>query len=339
MQKDEKKTKAQLIQELREMRTRLAMEQQEIYGGTPLAASRHDVRRYLDLADVIIIVVNKDETIALINHKACDLLGYSEQELTGNNFFLKLIPARLRSGMRKQFKFLMSGKIELIQVQHENAILTSTGKEKIITWQTSILTDEMGYINGMIASGVDITERKRAEETLRAMLFIDELTGLYNRRGFQAMARQQISLSNRTKNEILLLFTDIDGMKEINDTFGHQIGDQALIDAANILRRTFRQSDIIARIGGDEFVVLTIGSKDTGAETILARLQQNQEEHNESKDRPYNLTMSTGIACYISQFPHSIDEFIAQADKMMYQKKRVQKNRKSRLCEVKWRIK
>ncbi len=322
MKKDEKKTKAELIEELNAMRAMLNRESINGYSRTYLSQQSDDIRRYLDLADVIIIVVNKDETIALINRKACALLGYSVQELTGKNFFSTLIPSKLRSGLRKQFKWLMSGKIELIQIQHENAVLTRENNEKIITWQTSVLMDEMGNINGMVASGVDITERKRAEEALRAMLFLDELTGLYNRRGFQAMARQQLSLSNRTKSELLLLFADIDGMKSINDTFGHQEGDQALIDAAHILRCTFRESDIIARIGGDEFVVLTVGSNDSNAQTILQRLQQNQTEFNNMQDRPYKLTMSTGIACYVSQFPHSIDDFIARADKLMYQQKR-----------------
>lgn len=322
MKKDERKTKAQLIRELDEMRAILSHGLDDYGDGKQIEPLDHDIRYYLNQADVVIVVINRDESIAMINRKACAFLGYSEQEITGKNFFSTFIPGRNRSTLRKQFNWLMSGKMELIQIQHENSIITKNGEEKIITWQTSVLTDDMGCINGMIASGVDITERKQAEEALRAMLFLDELTGLYNRRGFQAMARQQISLSNRIKSEILLLYTDIDGMKNINDSFGHPEGDRALMDAAKVLRSTFRQSDIIARIGGDEFVVMTIGSKDTEAQTIIDRFQEQLTDYNKRHSRPYTLSMSTGVAASVSQFPCAIEEFIARADKLMYREKK-----------------
>ena len=98
----------------------------------------------------------------------------------------------------------------------------------------------------------DITEQKRMEEELRSLSLHDELTGLYNRRGFITLAEQQCKIADRMKREMMMIYIDLVKMKYINDTFSHQEGDRALIDTANILRNTFRPADIIARIGGDE---------------------------------------------------------------------------------------
>ena len=95
---------------------------------------------------------------------------------------------------------------------------------------------------------------QESQEKYRTLSLYDELTQLHNRRGFDVLAEQQLKIANRTRNRTLLLFADVDNMKLINDNFGHQEGDKALIDTANILKKSTRKSDIIARIGGDEFV-------------------------------------------------------------------------------------
>jgi diguanylate cyclase (GGDEF)-like protein/PAS domain S-box-containing protein len=167
----------------------------------------------------------------------------------------------------------------------------------------------------------DITARKRAEEALRALSLVDELTGLYNRRGFLTLGKQQLKLAGRTKKKMLLLFADTDDLKRINDTLGHPQGDQALIDIAHVLRETFRESDIIARIGGDEFVVLAPETDHANPEILAARLQRNLEAYNASGDRPYRLSLSVGVARYAPQHPCYIDELLAQADRLMYEQK------------------
>src|SRR4030042_4829587 len=100
----------------------------------------------------------------------------------------------------------------------------------------------------------------KVQKRIRSMLVTDELTGLYNRRGFFTFAEQEIKLANRLRRELYLLYADLDNLKEINDSFGHMEGDSVLIETAKILRETFRQSDIIARIGGDEFVAILTGT-------------------------------------------------------------------------------
>ena len=169
-------------------------------------------------------------------------------------------------------------------------------------------------------------ERQRMLEELRAMSLVDELTGLYNRRGFMALAQQQLKTANRVKKGIFLLFTDLDNMKWINDTLGHREGDQALIEIAQALKETFRESDVIARVGGDEFaVLLLIDTPEVGSEVFINRLHQNINTHNAKRNLHYQLSASMGIARYDPKHPYRIDELVAEADKLMYEQKRKKK--------------
>ncbi len=141
----------------------------------------------------------------------------------------------------------------------------------------------------------DVTERKRAEEALKTLSLRDDLTGLYNRRGFFALAEQGLKTAQRMGTEILLVFGDLDNLKGINDTFGHKEGDQALVDISQILKETFRESDIIARLGGDEFVILATNSAETSAEKLINRFEQGLNDHSLQTKPSYKLAMSFGI--------------------------------------------
>jgi diguanylate cyclase (GGDEF)-like protein len=154
---------------------------------------------------------------------------------------------------------------------------------------------------------------------------VDELTGLYNRRGFMTLAEHQVKLSQRKKTGFYLIFADMDGMKAINDTHGHPAGDTALTDIANLLTDTFRGSDIIARMGGDEFAIITIDSNNNSAEAIEQRLQQRIETFNTSGKRPFRLSISVGVVHYDPQAPAPIHELLEAADKLMYTQKREKK--------------
>lgn len=168
----------------------------------------------------------------------------------------------------------------------------------------------------------EITERKEAEKRLLALSVRDELTGLYNRRGFFALAEQQLKLSQRSRNSIYIFYADLDNLKTINDDFGHQEGDSALVEIARILEDTFRESDIIARIGGDEFVAIPVGTTGETLEIISSRFARNIELHNAERQRGYAISASVGIACYNPGSPYTIDELLAEGDRLMYEDKR-----------------
>jgi two-component system cell cycle response regulator len=195
--------------------------------------------------------------------------------------------------------------------------------------------EEFSYDNAIEAGASDFIKKPftvkellarirhvKLQEKIRAMSVTDELTGLYNRRGFFTFAERELKIANRDKRKMFFIYVDLDNLKEINDTFGHLEGDMVLIETAKILRETFRQSDIIARIGGDEFIAVLIGTTEAYADTIISRLRKNVDILNEKINHSYKFSISTGIACYNPEFPSSIVELLHHADKSMYEQKR-----------------
>jgi diguanylate cyclase (GGDEF)-like protein len=181
----------------------------------------------------------------------------------------------------------------------------------------------------MMILGFLFTNQINLKEELRLMSITDELTGLYNRRGFFTLAEQQLKIAKRLNRETLLLSADVDNLKKINDTLGHKEGDLALIATANILRESFRQSDIIARIGGDEFAILQIEKHDTDANILIARLQRNSEIHNTNRDLHNKLSISIGTIRFAPEDTCSIEELLIKADKLMYKHKRSKQKSKT----------
>lgn len=171
----------------------------------------------------------------------------------------------------------------------------------------------------------DATERKRLEERIRSASLMDDLTGLYNRRGFLTLAEQHLKLAERTGRNVLLIFADLDNFKSINDECGHQEGDRALVATARTLRTVFRDSDILARIGGDEFVVLALETTDTSGDLLSRRLRERLAATSAEQARGYELSVSVGIARWDPRSPSTIADLLARADSLMYEHKR-QKN-------------
>jgi diguanylate cyclase (GGDEF)-like protein len=171
----------------------------------------------------------------------------------------------------------------------------------------------------------EIDLRKTMEEEIRNLSLTDELTGLYNRRGFTLLAEQEVKRANRNKRSMLLVFCDVDNFKAINDTLGHTQGDLALKEVSAILKKNFREADIVARIGGDEFVVLAVDASLESADILMNRIQYSLEKSNQQGNWPYQLSFSLGIARYDPEAPCTIDELITRADDRMYQQKRARK--------------
>jgi two-component system cell cycle response regulator len=165
-------------------------------------------------------------------------------------------------------------------------------------------------------------EYAKKHEKMHTLLLTDELTGLYNRRGFFALSEYQLKIAKRQMSGIYMLYADLDDLKGINDNRGHPEGDLALIDIAGILRNNFRESDVIARIGGDEFVVIPVGNAGDNVEGIIGRLQKAIDLHNAGSNHGYKLSMSAGAAFYDPANPCSIEELLARGDKSMYERKK-----------------
>ncbi len=186
--------------------------------------------------------------------------------------------------------------------------------------------DARGRDAGSLVVLRDVTERRQMVETIRTLSLTDELTGLLNRRGFTTLAEQQFRTSMRTRNRLWLVFADLDGLKDINDSFGHEAGDRALRQFAQVLRKgSFREADLVARLGGDEFAILATEISRMDGDKVLARVIDAVRRANELPACEFPLSVSAGVAMFDPDRPLSLDELIAEADRRMYEAKNSQR--------------
>ena len=196
-----------------------------------------------------------------------------------------------------------------------------------VRWSTQ--RDENGVPDSIHTTGHDVTERKRAEELLaeqaeklRSLSLRDELTKLYNRRGFMEVAGQAHAQATRDGRAAALIFVDLNGMKRINDELGHDAGDNALVDTAAVLVKALRESDVIARLGGDEFAAFAIDFTAGDLASLRSRVRDLADKTTTANDRPYRLSMSVGGAFSDTGTRKTLAELLEVADAAMYEQKR-----------------
>jgi len=297
--------------------------------GKDLRDSEEMFRAISATANDTIILMDDQGNIAFWNKAAETAFGYSAQEIIGKNLHDLLVPLKYLEEFKSGFgHFKLTGQGRIIGKRYEVTALRKNGEEFPVELSVSAVNLQ-GKWN---AIGIvrDITRRKRVEEELRALSLRDELTGLYNRRGFLTLAEQQLKVANRVRKVMLLMFADLDDMKHINDAFGHQEGDRALIEIGQILKKTFRESDIVARFGGDEFAVLSLETPDSGTGILANRLREHLDYHNRYENRPYELSVSVGISRYDPENPVDLHDLIVNADKVMYEQKNARKREKGK---------
>jgi diguanylate cyclase (GGDEF)-like protein len=205
------------------------------------------------------------------------------------------------------------------------------------------VVDEEGKTRAGVVIFRDVTDEREGErrleayrieleqlnEELHALATKDPLTGLSNRRGFEPVAEQLIRLAERRAEELSLLFIDLDGLKDVNDRLGHDVGSQMIVDAASAIRTIARVSDVPARMGGDEFCIMLTGGSGV-ARRMASRLQEHVARFNATSPRPYQLSMSIGSATSTPVERLSLDEMMRAADAAMYEDKRARRADRSR---------
>jgi diguanylate cyclase (GGDEF)-like protein len=164
-------------------------------------------------------------------------------------------------------------------------------------------------------------ERQRVQLELLNLALIDDLTGLNNRRGFLALGEHHVRVANRSGVPFLVAFVDLDNMKQINDRFGHQEGNRTLVEAANVLRDSCRRSDVLSRIGGDEFAILIADGDKNCADVVHRRIQQKLDSGNANPGRRYALSLSVGIVSASVTERADLEQLLHQADALMYAQK------------------
>jgi diguanylate cyclase (GGDEF)-like protein/PAS domain S-box-containing protein len=284
-----------------------------------LLDSENIFRAITESATDAIVSIDKEDNIVLWNQTAEKMFGYTAEEAVGNKVTI-LMPEKYRAAHKKGIsRYVSTGKSKVVGKNHEVTARRKDGKEfpvelSLSSWERK---DDI-FFTAIIR---DITRRRKLEQKLLEASLTDELTGLLNRRGFITLSEKQMQVSKRYKRRFSILFLDLNEMKQINDNFGHKKGDQALTDLADLLKKSFRSSDIIARIGGDEFTVL-INEPDTDIDkTITNNFMNSLQTFNDQSDRPYQLSISMGISHFDPSNPQSIDDLLAEADKLMYEHK------------------
>jgi diguanylate cyclase (GGDEF)-like protein/PAS domain S-box-containing protein len=283
-----------------------------------LRETEEHFRNAFDYAAIGMALVSPQGSWLRVNRSLCDLIGFTEAELLASNFQTVTHGDDLQHDLANLYR-LMQG--ETLTCQVEKRYVHKSGQ---IVWalnNVSLVRDVDGDPVHFIFQIQDITERKRVEAALQNLSLIDEMTGLYNRRGFMAVTEQHLAAIRRNKQVPVILYADLDGLKTINDSLGHHEGDRALKKTGDILKDTFRTSDIVARLGGDEFVVLAAIGQEEVADSLTERLQERFDISNAQANRPYQLSISVGVVHFDST-DTSIEEVTARADRSMYEDKR-----------------
>jgi diguanylate cyclase (GGDEF)-like protein/PAS domain S-box-containing protein len=288
----------------------------------PVSGDRQLLDAVLDAAASLILVLDANGRLVRWNRACEQLLGYTAAELEAPGALLDLVPAAERASAESATRLLMAGESP---VRAEFHWRTRAGELRLIEWSTTALTDPGGEITYMVGTGIDVTaarqwdeERLAAEERLRHMADHDALTGLHNRRRFEEELERHVAFGRRYGMGGALLLLDLDDFKEVNDGFGHRAGDRVLTDVATVLRDRLRESDILARFGGDEFAVLMpVGGLEEAAE--LANLLADAVCR-EVRSPAGPLYASVGIALF--EDSSTADEILSQADDAMYADKR-----------------
>ena len=278
-----------------------------------LQFEREKAQKYLDIIGTILIALDKEGNITMLNNKGCEILEVEEKDILGKNWFDNFIPKAINQEIKKVFKDVFTTDSEF-QTHYENEIVTSSGKEIAISWYNSIYLDMEGNIAGIISSGEDITEKLKYEENLIQMGYHDALTGLYNRRYYEEKLKE---LDHEDNYPITIAMGDINGLKLINDAFGHDAGDDLLVSAAKIVSETCRKTDLVARIGGDEFVVIMPRTSEEEAEKIISSIHKKSKLINIES---IQLSISFGIKTKVDS-SEDIQEVYRSAEDLMYREK------------------
>lgn len=284
-------------------------------------ALRHEkelANKYLNLAGVMILVLNREGIITLINKRGCDILGADEKDILGKNWISNFILPNLRSKIQEVFDAIVFEGYNPKKT-YENYIVNAQGQHLLIAWENSLLYDAAGKLSGVISSGEDITERRADKEKLIKLSYTDALTQLHNRRYYiENIPRFDVE----NNYPLTVVMGDINGLKLINDAFGHDAGDNLLINAANLIKQFCKKDYLAARIGGDEFVIFMPKTNAKEAETFVNEIKKNAKL---LSTQSIGLSISFGCKTK-THLNENIHDILKSAEDVMYQDKLLESN-------------
>jgi diguanylate cyclase (GGDEF)-like protein/PAS domain S-box-containing protein len=335
--KDRPKTKQQLLAQINELQRELTMLRAggslhdegaadnagaemtaDCWACDDLLSSEGIYRGLVESTDDSIYLVDRECRYLYMNRKHLRRLGITQADMLDRTY------GDFHSGQETSefVRYVDDVFLKGESVQREHRSLRDGG---YFLWTMSPVRGSDGEIHSVAVVSKNITCLKEMEARLYLLSFSDELTGAYNRRGFLTLADQQIKLARRSKKGMMLIYADLDGLKWINDTYGHSEGDFALKTLSSVMKSSYRDSDIVARIGGDEFVVLITDLLDVSEGDHIERLLENIRKFNLSSPRGYALSVSTGAVLVEPDGSCTVEQLLGRADRIMYEQKIRQK--------------
>ena len=280
-----------------------------------LAESEQRYRHLVESGQGLICTHDMEGRLLSVNHAALAMTGYTAEQVIGQTMRAVLSPIS-----REVFSLYLE---RMEHVGHDAGMMfvqAANGRE--LAWKyRNVRIDEPGKPSYVLGHAQDVTELREAELQLRQLAMTDDLTGLLNRRGFLVNGSRVLQDAVTHEKGAAVFYVDIDGLKAINDEHGHDAGSTLIVAAAEAMKNSFRAADVLARIGGDEFVALVIVPPDDIA-TITNRLKWHVDKFNGGLDRPYTLAMSIGVSRYDSGNRLTLEGLVNAADAAMYRHKR-----------------
>lgn len=282
------------------------------------AAREERFRSLIEYATDVITVLDARGKVRYESSALERVLGYRPEELVGEDVFSLIHPDDLRR-VRKAFALALRNPGVAITLEYRFRHRDGSWRAMESVGRNLLHAPSVA---GVVVNSRDVSVRRKAEDEVRRQSLTDELTGLYNRRGFFALAEQQLRAAQRTGVKTVLMYLDVDGLKDVNDRLGHAEGDRVLVATAGLLAPAFRHSDVVARLGGDEFVVLAPDVSREQAEGMVERLHRRVRTWNAGRPGELPLSLSVGLAWYDAEHLPTVDALLAAADAAMYSRKR-----------------
>ncbi len=289
-------------------------------------ANEERMRQFLEAVPIGVTVIDAHSgEPTYVNSTARSLLGYDPLQVTAS----PVLPNLYLSGTdepypHEQLPTVRALRGEFMGVDDVEVSLDGGQRRRLLVVGAPIRDGQrLRYAMTAIR---DVTTEYRMAEELHRLSILDELTGVNNRRGFLLVARGQLNAARTDGHRAALLYLDLDGLKEINDTIGHHAGDAAIRTMAEILQSSTRRSDIVGRLGGDEFCVLLVGdAASTPDAAVVERISELVARFNATARLPYRLAFSIGKAFFEPGDPATLDDLLAHADAAMYEVKRARR--------------
>jgi diguanylate cyclase (GGDEF)-like protein/PAS domain S-box-containing protein len=273
----------------------------------------------MSIGDSVYITDTKDN-ILNINKAFIETFGYQPEEVIGKNCcILSKVCEKIKDGCCDWEDSLDS--MGMNEVYH----LKKDGSEFPALLSNSCIKDDNGNILAKVGVVRDITEIKEAQKKLQVYATMDILTGALNRRAGLVILEKQIQLCKRNNWDLTICYIDVDGLKDVNDTYGHQEGDDYILFVTNVLKEIIRESDGLCRLGGDEFLLMLPECDVPKADMVLKRIVKSLDEHNVRNSKPYKISFSYGLVKYDFVEQPKIGRLIAKADMEMYKHKNKKK--------------